>query len=89
MRLTEKHGVEINDKLATQIKNYRTNNMSKMPSHTLGVSTFATASTAAAEHCIHKRLACAGATNHTAGVIGATNTTLFPPLATLAPPPPR
>ena len=56
--------------METQVDNYRSNNRSKLPSHELGISSWATCVALAKSNDIHTVLAKPGATVHSAGVIG-------------------
>ena len=87
--------LQIDKKTERQVVTYRQNNRAKLPSHTLGVSSFATAIGLASEHAIDNILAKPGATVHSAGVIGdAALSTLdltpltLPPLPSPLYPPP-
>jgi hypothetical protein len=54
----------------TQIKNFRCNHRMTLPSHELGISSWATALSIAGAADIHAVLSKPGATVHSAGVIG-------------------
>ena len=68
--LKEECNMTLDKAMETQVDNFRSNNRSKLPSHELGISSWATCMSLAKSNDIHTVLAAPGATVHSAGVIG-------------------
>ena len=69
--LKEECQLELTKRMEKQVDTFRKNLRAKLPSHELGVSSWATASSIANSNNIHNVLGKTGATVHSAGVIGS------------------